>query len=73
MKLIGEIKGKEVLDSNGNLIGTVDDFEWDENNFKIKNFVILEKGVGSKLGMGKDLFLPVENIKTIGEKVLTDK
>lgn len=72
MKIIDEIKGKEVLDNKGNLVGTVEDFDWDEISQEIKNFIISEPGVSSKLGMGKDILIPVEDIKAIGEKILAN-
>ena len=59
-----EIKGMEVFDKKGKLIGKVSDIELVENKNKIKNIKVKTKIIG------RALIIPVELIDSIGYSVL---
>ena len=67
---IDEIKGKEVIDNNGNKIGEVSDIELDLRNRRIEGIIYREGGISSKVGMGKEQTIPCDMIDKIGDKVL---
>lgn len=67
---INEIKGKEVIDNNGNKIGEVSDIELDLRNRRIEGIVFREGSISSKVGMGKEQTIPCNMIDKIGDKVL---
>lgn len=70
---IEEIKGKEIVDANGNRIGEVSDIELDLRNRKIEGIVCRGGGISSKVGMGKEQLVPCNMVDTIGDKVLLKK
>jgi sporulation protein YlmC with PRC-barrel domain len=61
MKIVDELKGKEVIDDKGNKVGNVNDVE----------SLIVTEGVGpsAKIGRGEKRIIPYEKIHSIGEKV----
>lgn len=67
---INEIKGKEVIDDNGNKIGEVSDIELDLRNRRIEGIVYREGSISSKVGMGKEQTIPCDMVDKIGDKVL---
>lgn len=70
MKIADELKGKEVIDASGNKIGEISDAEWNYQANKVESLIITEGGASAKLGMGKKIEIPYNEIKTIGDKVL---
>lgn len=71
MRINEQLKGKEVIDSSGMVIGKVKDVEldWDDNS--IKAIVLGEGGISESLGLSKDeKFIPYDMIKQIGDKIL---
>ncbi len=67
---IDEIKGKEIIDAEGNKIGTVSDVELDLKNRKIEGIVCREGGISSRVGMGDEKMVPCNMVDKIGDKVL---
>lgn len=70
MKIVDELKGKEVIDASGNKIGEISDADWNYQTNKIESLIITEGGASAKLGMGKKIEIHYNEIKTIGDKVL---
>ena len=54
MRINGQLKGKEVIDSSGVILGKVKDVEinWDDN--QIVAIVLGEGGISESLGLSKD-------------------
>ena len=69
MKIADELKGKEVLDDNGNKVGEISDVEWNPNSNRVESIVITE-GAGAKIGMGEKRIISYHDADSIGEKVL---
>ena len=67
---IDDIKGKEVIDDKGNVIGEVEDMDLDFRNRRIDGLVLREGGLTGKIGRGETKVIPCNMIETIGEKVL---
>ncbi len=65
-----EIKGKEVIDSDGNKIGEVKDIDLDFGSRRIEGIVLREGGLSAKIGLGDKKTIPCEMIDRIGDKVL---
>lgn len=71
MRVNEQIKGKEVVDSSGMLVGKVKDVEvnWDDNH--IEAIVLGKGGISESLGLSKDENIIHYNlIKKIGDKIL---
>lgn len=66
---IEDLKGKEIIDANGNKVGEVSDVEWNFESNTVES-LIATKGGATKIGIGKKLTVSYEDIKTIGEKIL---
>lgn len=67
---IDEIKGKDVIDSDGNKIGEVKDVDLDLRNRKIEGLVLREGGLTAKIGLGDKRTIPCNMIDKIGDKIL---
>jgi len=62
-----DIRGRKVLDKNGDEVGTVDDLLIDDRERKVR---LLEVASGGFLGLGATkVLIPVEAITTIDEQV----
>ena len=71
MKIVDELKGKEVIDDKGNKVGNISDVEWNPKTNKVESLNVSEGGGPSaKIGKGKKRTIPYEKIHSIGEKVL---
>lgn len=70
MKIADELKGKEVLNEEGDKIGEISDVDWNPNTNMVESIIITEGGTSAKIGIGKKREISFNNIKTIGEKVL---
>ena len=71
MRINEQLKGKEVIDSSGMVVGNVKDIElnWDDN--KIEAIVLGQSGISESLGLSKDeKIIPYDMIKQIGDKIL---
>lgn len=71
MRVVEQIKGKEVIDSTAMVVGIVKDVEinWDEN--QIEAIVLGEGGISASLGLSKnEKFIPYDMVKQIGDKII---
>lgn len=65
--LLKEILGVEVLDKDANVIGKVDDFEFNNETGQIEKLIVsLKKGIISK----DEFVIDYDDISTIGDYVL---
>ncbi len=69
MKISDELKGKEVIDENGDKVGEVSDVEWNPQMNMVESLIVSE-GKAAKIGVGEKKVIAFEDINTIGEKVL---
>lgn len=70
MKIADELKGKEVVDDNGNKVGEISDVEWNPESNMVESIVITEGGASAKIGMGEKRIISYNDVDSIGEKVL---
>ncbi len=70
MKIEDELKGKDVIDDNGDKVGEISDVEWNPETNMVESFVVTEGGASAAIGMGEKRLIPFEDVDTIGEKVL---
>ena len=70
MKYNKDMRGKEVIDGYGNVLGKVTDIEWDESTRQLKNFEIGNGGFMEMLGRGDKKILSFDIVDAIGEKIL---
>jgi sporulation protein YlmC with PRC-barrel domain len=70
---IDDIKGKEVIDGEGNRIGEVEDIDLDLRNRRIEGIVLREGGLTAKIGLGDKRIVPCNMIDRIGDKILLKK
>ena len=74
MRVVEQIKGKEVIDGLGIIVGKVKDIEinWDTN--EIESIIIGKGGISEMLGLSKDeMLIPHDAILQIGDKILLKK
>ena len=64
-----ELINKEVLDGNIKIIGKVHEIIFDEDTFKVTDLVIKKTGISEQFRDSENV-IPVDLIKTIGDKVL---
>ncbi|MDZ4172028.1 MAG: PRC-barrel domain-containing protein [Methanobacteriaceae archaeon] len=69
MKIIDELKGKEIIDAKGNILGNISDVNWNPESNQVKS-IIVTQGRAAKIGLGKKLIIYMENIDLIGDKIL---
>lgn len=70
MQVVGDLVGKEVVDSSGDRIGEVKDIEIVKGKQQVKSLIIKEGGVTAKVGLGEKKVIPCNQVDTIGEKVM---
>ncbi len=44
MKILDELKGKEIIDVNGNKIGNISDVNWSPESNKVKSIIVAQGG-----------------------------
>ena len=64
-----ELFNKEVLDGNIKIIGKVHEIIFDEDTFEVTDLVIKKTGISEQFRDSENV-IPVDLIKTIGDKVL---
>ena len=64
-----ELINKEVLDGNIKIIGKVHEIICDEDTFEVTDLVIKKTGISEQFRDSENV-IPVDLIKTIGDKVL---
>ena len=70
MKVNEELIGKEVIDDTGDQVGVVKDVDLNAETFNAEFIVLAEGGLSTKLGLGDKTLVPIDMVKTIGDKVL---
>ena len=71
MRVAEQIKGKEVIDSSGMVVGKVKDIEVNWSNNEIEAIVLGKGGLSESLGLSKEEnIIPYDMIKQIGDKIL---
>ena len=65
-----DLSGKDIVDSNGDKVGVVDDVEIDVMNKSVTGIVAKEGTISSKLGMGDERMISMDMIDAIGDKVI---
>ena len=71
MRITEQIKGKEVVDSSGMIVGKVKDIEVNWSNNEIEAIVLGKGGLSESLGLSKEEnIIPYDMIKQIGDKIL---
>ncbi len=73
MKINDELKGKEVIDENGDKVGEIDDVEWNPQTNMVESLIVTEGGASAKLGIGDKTVISFTDVDSIGEKVLIKK
>lgn len=66
---VKELIGKEVLNSDIKIIGKVHEVIFDEETFEITDLVLKKIGFSEQIRDSENV-VPVELVKTIGDKVL---
>ena len=66
---IKEFINKEVLDGNIKIIGRVHEIIFDEDSFEITDIVIKKTGISEQIRDSENV-IPVEMVKTVGDKIL---
>ena len=64
-----ELVNKEVLDGNIKVIGKVNEIIFDEDTFEITDLVIKKAGISEQFRDSENV-IPVELVKTVGDKIL---
>ena len=71
MRIVKDLIGKEVLDSDVNNMGIVDDIEFDKESNEILSLVLKRKGISNTLRASKsEDIVPFDLVKTIGDKII---
>ena len=70
MKIKGEIIGKEVVDVNALVIGSVKDVEVNFETKTLEAFLVGKGGILESLGRSNDIIIPEDMVIAIGDKIL---
>ncbi len=65
-----DLSGKDIVDSNGDTIGVVDDLEIDVTNKMVTGIIAKEGTISGKLGMGEERVISMDMVDAIGDKVI---
>ncbi len=66
-----ELIGKEVLDSNINVLGRVIDLDFNPDTFEIENLVIQRGNIQERMSIKKtEDLIPISAVCSVGDKVL---
>lgn len=71
MILLSDVKGKEVVNNNGDIIGVVKDFEINDE-YQLINLVIMDGTIANKIGIGEDKIIPIASIQSIKDKIIIE-
>ena len=52
MKISDELIGKDVIDESGDLVGLINDVDWDFETNTVKSIILKETGKSAKIGLG---------------------
>lgn len=70
MKINDELIGKEVIDASGDQVGVVKDVDWNPTTNSAEYILLQEAGISAKIGLGDKKMLPIDQVESIGDKVL---
>jgi sporulation protein YlmC with PRC-barrel domain len=70
MKVNEELIGKEVVDDSGDQVGVIKDVDINTETKSAEFLVLGEGGISAKIGLGDKTLVPINMVKTIGDKVL---
>ncbi|MDR2623739.1 MAG: PRC-barrel domain-containing protein [Methanobrevibacter sp.] len=71
MKVNQDVFGKEVLNTDGVIVGKVHDMEFDDETREIKSIIVKKGGLTNTLNISKgEYVIPFDMIKAIGDKIL---
>jgi sporulation protein YlmC with PRC-barrel domain len=70
MIISSDLIGKEVIDDSGDQVGVVKDVEWNPQLNNVEAFELEEGGVSFKLGLVDKKVVPINQVDTIGDKVI---
>lgn len=71
MRIVKDLIGKEVLDSDVNNMGVVDDVEFDRESNEIISLILKRKGFSNAIRASKsEDVVPFDLVKTIGDKII---
>lgn len=74
MRLLDDIIGKEILDSQANIIGKVKDIEIDTTSNKIESIIVTKGGFNNKIGSSsKEEKIPFEEVGRVGDKIILNE
>ena len=71
MKIVEDIIGKEVVNSDGKLIGKVADVEYDADTNELESLILRKGGISESLNISKsENVIPLDMVSKIGDKIL---
>ncbi|MBZ9571670.1 PRC-barrel domain-containing protein [Methanobrevibacter sp. TMH8] len=71
MKIVEDIIGKEVVNTDAKLIGKVADIEFDEDTKELISLILKKGGISETLNISKsEDVIPYDMISKIGDKIL---
>lgn len=71
MKIVEDIIGKEVVNTDAKLVGKVSDIEFDEDTREIDSLILKKGGISETLNISKsENVIPYDMISKIGDKIL---
>ncbi len=69
MRIKDELFGKEVLDSDIQIVGKVSDVVLDKDTYEITDLVLKKSGISEQIKASENM-VPMELVKVIGDKIL---
>lgn len=73
MKIIETLKNRQVIDCNGNVVGKINDFDWDLESNEVKNLIVIKKDSSKKIMSNDEVNIGLENVDAIGEYILLNE
>ena len=70
IKISDELIGKDVIDESGDLVGLINDVDWDFETNTVKSIILKETGISAKIGLGYKKIVPYGMIEAVGDKVM---
>ncbi len=71
MKIVEDIIGKEVVNTDAVLVGKVADLEFDEETRELESLILRKGGISETLNISKsEDVIPYDMISKIGDKIL---
>ena len=70
IKISDELIGKDVIDESGDLVGLINDVDWDFETNTVKSIILKETGISAKIGLCDKKIVPHGMIEAVGDKVM---